>query len=134
MAEKINASCSICGKGYYKCLSCQSEIKAMPWKQYTDTSEHYKIFQVIRGYNTGVYTKDEAKEKLQAIDLSDLNELRDNIKKIIKDIMKEDKKIVKDAEKIEEPIVESVVPEHSYTGRKKRNFESVSVKTDSEVE
>lgn len=134
MAEKINATCSICGKGYYKCLSCQSEIKAAPWKQYTDTSEHYKIFQVIRGYNTGVYTKDEAKEKLQTIELSDLNELRDNIKKIIKDIMKEDKKTVRDVETIEEPVVETVASEHSYTGRKKRNFESVSVKTDSEVE
>ena len=137
MAEKINATCSICGKGYYKCLTCQSEIKAMPWKQYTDTSEHYKIFQVIRGYNTGVYTKSEAKEKLKAIDLSDLNDLRDNIKKIIKDIMKEDKKNIKVAEIIEEPIEESVVEvvsEPLYMSRKKKNFESFNVKTGSKVE
>jgi len=133
MAEKINATCSICGKGYYKCLSCQSEIKATPWKHYTDTSEHYKIFQVIRGYNTGVYTKSEAKEKLNAIDLSDLGELRDNIKKIIKDIMKEDKKNVKVTETIqeraEEPVAE-VVSAPLYNNRKKKNLEFIDFKAE----
>ena len=99
MAEKINATCSICGKGYHKCLSCQDKMAATPWKMYTDTPEHYKIYQVINGLSIGVYTKEEAKAKLQNIDLSDLNELRDNIKKIIKDVMKEDKQIV--VEKVE---------------------------------
>lgn len=93
MAERNNAICSICGKGYHKCLSCKSQMDSAPWKMYTDTSEHYKIFQVIHGFNTGVYTKDEARSRLQSIDLSDLNELRDNIKKAIKDIIKEDKKV-----------------------------------------
>ncbi len=137
MAEKINATCSICGKGYYKCLSCQSEIKVMPWKHYTDTSEHYKIFQVIRGYNTGVYTKLEAKEKLNTIDLSDLDELRDNIKKIIKDIMKEEKKNVKVVETIDETIEEKVVEvvsEPSYTNRKKKNLEFIDKDIDFKVE
>ena len=120
MAEKINATCSICGKGYYKCLTCQAEIKATPWKQYTDTSEHYKIYQVIRGFNTGVYTKEEAKDKLKAIDLSDLNDLRDNIKKIIKDIMKEDKK---NAQVVELMTEEDVKP--SYMGRKKKYSDSI---------
>lgn len=133
MAEKNNATCSICGKGYYKCLSCLTEIKATPWKQYTDTSEHYKIFQVIRGYNTGVYTKEEAKEKLQSIDLSDLNELRDNIKKIIKDIIKEDKKIRKPIDSADID-VDSVVEQPSYVARKKKNYESSVDATDAEVE
>lgn len=120
MAEKNNATCSICGKGYYKCLSCQSEMKSQPWKQYTDTSEHYKIYQVIHGFNIGVYTKDEANKKLQAIDLSDLNDLRDNIRKIIKDIMKEDKKAV-DAVKQ----VVAVESKSSYVNRKKKYSNSV---------
>ena len=88
MAEKINAKCAICGKGYHKCLSCAHEVKSAPWKIHTDTSEHYKIFQVISGYSAKMYTKEEAKERLQNIDLSDLKELRDNIREIIEDIMK----------------------------------------------
>lgn len=128
MAEKINATCSICGKGYHKCANCKSGVKAAPWKQYTDTSDHYKVFQVIRGYNTGVYTRSETKEKLKAIDLSDIDDFRDNIKKIIKEILKEDKKavVVDASEKVvsapEDDAVaeESVVSEEQNVFRKKR--------------
>lgn len=58
-----------------------------PWKIHTDTSEHYKIYQIIHGYSVGLYTKDEAKTKLKTVDLSDLDDLRENIKNIINDIM-----------------------------------------------
>ena len=151
MADKINSTCSICGKGYYKCLSCQSELKATPWKQYTDTSEHYKIFQVIRGFNTGLYTKEQAKEKLQAIDLSDLNELRENIKKTINSIMKEEEKSYKVEEPVVEPtiVVETPVVEErvvetqvveapsvkpSYMNRKKKYSEYKTIKVEAEVQ
>ena len=60
-----------------------------PWKRYVDTPEHYKIYQIIHGYSTGIYTKEEAKNKFKNIDLSDFNILRDNIKKVISDITKE---------------------------------------------
>lgn len=87
MAEKLNSTCAICGKGYHLCVSCKSIMELNPWKIHTDTSEHYKIFQIVRGYSVGLYTKAEAKSKLQMVDLSDLNDLRDNIKNIINDIM-----------------------------------------------
>ena len=71
-------------------------MKLQPWKMYTDSSEHYKILQAIRGYNTGVYTKDELKSKLKNMDLSDLESYKENIKTLIKDVLKE------------EPVVETV--------------------------
>lgn len=94
MTEKNNATCSICGKGYYMCISCKDMMNLNPWKMHTDTSEHYKIYQILHGFNTGVYTKEEAKIKLQKVDLSDFDSLRDNIKNVINDIMSEDEKIV----------------------------------------
>ena len=100
MAEN-NATCSICGKEYYACLSCRDSLKVNPWKVHTDTSEHYKVYQIIHGVSTGVYAKDEAKEKFKNVDLSDLNSFRPHIKKIIKDILKEEKPIVKVVEKVE---------------------------------
>lgn len=87
MAEKINATCAICGKGYHLCMSCKDMISLTPWKKHTDTSEHYKIYQIIHGYSTKVYTKAEAKAKLKKVDLSDFDMLRDNIKAVITDIM-----------------------------------------------
>lgn len=109
MAEKNNAVCSICGKEYYACLSCSDAMKLHPWKTYTDTQECFKVFQVVRGFSTGVYTKDEAREKLQNVDLKDLNSFRPHIKKIVKDILKEDKVVVKATEKIEDTIVDDIV-------------------------
>ena len=101
MQEKNNAVCSICGRPYHMCLACNDAIKLNPWKRYTDTSEHYKIYQTIHGYNTKVYSKNEAKHKLQMVDLSDFENLRDNIKNIIKDIMGENKKTTEDTAKVE---------------------------------
>lgn len=129
MANNINATCSICGKGYHKCLSCVDKIKAEPWKQYTDTSEHYKVFQVVKGYNIGVYTKEEARDRLGRIDLSDLETFRDNIKKTVKEIMREDKKPRTPEISVEEveaiPVAEVVEqqPHPTYTSRKKRYLE-----------
>lgn len=87
MTEKNNAKCSICGKDYYMCRSCKDIRNLYPWKLHTDTSEHYKIYQILHGFSTGVYNKVEAKEKLQTVDLSDIDSLRDNIKSLINEIM-----------------------------------------------
>lgn len=115
MAEEINATCAICGKGYHMCLSCKDQIKLNPWKRHTDTSEHFKIYQVIHGYNTGVYNKREAKAKLKRIKLDDIDSLRENIRNIINDILGEaeqaEKKITAqlDRAKREKPAVEPVI-------------------------
>ena len=72
VVENNNATCSICGNAYRKCLSCKDTMRLQPWKDVTDTSECYKVFQVVRGYSIGLYTKEEFKSKLKNIDLSNL--------------------------------------------------------------
>lgn len=116
MAEKINATCAICGKGYHLCMSCKDMISMTPWKKHTDTSEHYKIYQIIHGYSTKVYTKAEARAKLKKVDLSDFDMLRDNIKSVITDIMDADvvapvKKVTRtrNTKTVVKPVVEPVV-------------------------
>lgn len=89
MQEKNNAVCSICGNSYYLCMSCRDSIQLAPWKRFTDTAEHYKVFQIVRGYNTNVYTKDEARNKLKNVDLSDLHTFRPHIKSTIENILRE---------------------------------------------
>ena len=146
MAEKNNAICSICGKGYYKCISCRDMIKLNPWKIHTDTAECYKIYQVIHGFNTGVYTKKEAKSKLQTIDLSDFNNLRDNIKNIINKIKSEDNEAIKPSVEVEaanlsneniNDILEKDINNESVvvktrTARKRKSFE-VTEETSSDI-
>lgn len=116
MAAQNNATCSICGKSYYKCLSCRDAAKLQPWKMYTDSAEHYKVLQAIRGYNTGVYTKDELKSKLRNMDLSDLESYKEHIKALIKNTLKEDEpvetKVEEDAteEKVMVEDIETITP------------------------
>lgn len=107
MAEDINATCSICGKGYHVCLSCKDAMTAAPWKIHTCTSEHFKIYQIIHGLSTGVYDEREAKAKLKNVDLSDLEDLRDNIKETIKKVMGDPKKAkaVRNAKPVEPMVV-----------------------------
>ena len=110
MAEKHNATCAICGRSYYMCSSCKDAIKTSPWKLHTDTPEHYKVFQVVHGLSTGVYTKKEAVLKLQNIDLSDLDSFKENIKNIIKDIMKQKVEDVIEPS-VENDVIENVIDE-----------------------
>lgn len=109
MAENNNATCSICGRSYHKCLSCRDSMKLQPWKVFTDTAEHYKIFQVVRGFSTGVYTKDEFKSKLKNMDLSDLESYKEHIKVLIKDALKEDESVIETVQTEEKVVVEKPV-------------------------
>lgn len=99
MKEQNNATCSICGSGYHLCLSCKDAMKLHPWKIHCCSSECYKTFQIVKGFNNGVYTKEESKDKFKNVSLSNLENFVPHIKKIVKDILKEEK-----------PIVEKVVP------------------------
>jgi hypothetical protein len=101
MAETINAFCSICGKGYHMCQSCKDYRNLYPYKLHTDTAEHYKIYQILNGYSTGVYNEDETYERLQKVDLSDLETYRDEIKNLIKKILNAGKTNKKDDAVIE---------------------------------
>lgn len=121
MTEKNNATCSICGKGYYMCLSCKDMMNLNPWKKHTDTSEHYKIYQILHGYSTGVYNKEEAKSKLQKVDLSDFDSLRDNIKCLINTIMAEAEMVVETV--VEE--AEAVAVKKPRTTRKRKSSKVV---------
>lgn len=94
MVEKNNAVCSICGSPYHLCLSCKDSMKLHPWKIHCCSSECYKIFQIVKGFNNKVYTKEEAKDKFKNIDLKNLKNFVPHIKKIIEDILREDKSVV----------------------------------------
>lgn len=122
MAEKNNATCSICGKAYHVCLSCKDSMANHPWRVHTDTSEHYKVYQVLRGLSTGVYTKEETKEKLKNIDLHDLCDFRPHIKSLIEEILKEDE----DANYM-------VINEESQSIKKVSNYKKKNYKTKDKI-
>lgn len=137
--NKPNAKCAICGTPYHMCMSC-SKDKGLVWKRFCDTPEHYKIYQVVHGYTTSLYTKTEAAKKLNNIDLSDIDKLRENIHNILNEIMSDDKKTddvvdespVDEAKDVEP---EPVKPKQSATKpRRTRKRATVRTESDSKVE
>ena len=117
MVENNNATCSICGNGYHICLSCKDYMKLNPWKVHCCSADCYKAFQVVRGFSTGVYTKDEFKSRLKNIDLSNLDNYREHIKTLIVDALKEDEI----TNTVEEVTAEKVIVEKPVYSRK-RNY------------
>ena len=105
-SQYLNATCNICGKKYHMCASCKDLMALQPWKIHTDTAEHYKIYQVLLGYNTKVYDIAEAKVKLLNIDLSDKDIYATEIKEVIDKIMSyESKANVAYEDKEDKPVV-----------------------------
>lgn len=112
--KEPNHKCAICGAMYYACNDCTNTKSFTPWRVITDTISHYKIYMIIRDYHNGVMTKEEAKEKLTACDLSEKNsfqpEIRDKINEILKSSFSKSglkyaapkKAIAKKADKIDE--------------------------------
>ena len=139
MTNKLNAKCSICGKPYHMCMSCGKD-KGLVWKRFCCCPEHYKIYQLVHGYTTGLYTKSEARRKLNNIDASDIDELRSHIRDILMDIMGSDKSgepVVEDKENtetVETYVSSEQLPEVATQSSTKarRTRKRTTVKTESE--
>lgn len=123
MAERNNATCKICGKPYYVCMSCADSMKAHPWKAFTDNANCYKVFQVVRGLSTGVYTKEEAKNKFKNIDLKDIESFRPHIRDIVKNVLKEEKVDVKEVA-VEEVVADEAVEKPTVSRKRNSKVET----------
>lgn len=123
MAERINSYCTVCGKGYHLCVSCGSH-KLTPWRVVTDTSEHYKIHQILSAVSCGIYSKEEAKSKLMNVDLSDIDIYIDSVKNNINDIINADE------ETVDTPIDNVTVDDKSPKKSTKKKKSNQIVKTD----
>ena len=85
-SRNINAYCSICGNGYHVCCTCAEQRIFKPWRSVADTIDHYKIYMAIHGYTIS-NNKEKAKDELEKCDLSDLENFRPEIRKVIKEIL-----------------------------------------------
>ena len=110
MGSLYNATCDICGRPYELCLVCRDMMALRPWRTHTDTSEHYKVYQVLLGYNTGVYDIAEAKAKLLNIDLSDKDTYATEIKEVINEILAYEDKPVEVEKPVENDTTKKVKP------------------------
>ena len=89
--NKNNATCIICGKEYHLCIGCdRTKTNWKSWKMITDTENCYNIYKILNDYGYGKMSKDEARELLNQLDLSDVDNFREGVKNRINNIMKVD--------------------------------------------
>lgn len=95
MSEILNATCKICGTKYHMCETCKDIKTYRPWRTVTDVLPHYLIYLALANY-TKTNDKKEAREALLKCDLSGLDSFDADVKKVIKEILKdnEEKAIV----------------------------------------
>ena len=110
MNNNHNSYCAICGNSYYYCHSCKDQARLHPYKIHTDTSGHFKVFTVVRGYSVGLYTKEEANKLLKNIDISDMDTYKDNIKSVLNEILKIELEEVKNVDVIQEESTITTTP------------------------
>lgn len=108
MSKKINHWCIICGKGYHACDSCDEIQSFTPWRKLACSPEHYKLYILLKQYNSNVITKEEAKSMLANIDLTGMKDFKESAKKVLDEILKEDIPVRKSSKK---KTVETVVEE-----------------------
>lgn len=101
--EKLK--CIVCGKEYEVCADC-SQIKN--WRAFTDTIEHYKVFDILRRFNNKKISREIAKEEFKDnnINIDGWENWLENCKVPMTEIMKEEPK--KEKEEMEEKQIRQI--------------------------
>lgn len=92
--KEANSTCAICGQKYHLCVACERKKATWKsWRMFVDKENCYNIYKVLNDYHFNKITKDEARELLLKLDLSGLDNFKENIKEKINDILLVEKNI-----------------------------------------
>lgn len=84
---KDERECVICGTHYSYCPNCADYSSEPRWKFLFHDQNCHDIYNVLNNYGAGIITKDEARTKLQGLNLSKKNSFRKDFREQIDDIM-----------------------------------------------
>lgn len=89
MAKK-DRICVCCGAGYKYCSQCDSDEPL--WKYTFDKIECVQTFNILTSYGVNQITKEEARQKLEKINMRPENVLNPTSRKQMDEIFKEEEK------------------------------------------
>lgn len=86
--KEANSTCAICGQKYHLCVACERKKSTWKsWRMFVDKENCYNIYKVLNDYHFKKIEKDEARELLLKLDLSELDTFKEGIKEKINDIL-----------------------------------------------
>ncbi|MCI8485215.1 MAG: hypothetical protein HFH41_12900 [Lachnospiraceae bacterium] len=87
MDSYFNAVCTVCGKKYHVCQSCQNTGSFVSWRTIADSPACYKIFQILSSHTNRRINEQEAKGLLLECDLTELDTFLPDIRKNIRTLL-----------------------------------------------
>lgn len=95
-----NATCIVCGKEYHLCISCErNKATWKKWKMITDSENCYEIYNILNDYNFNKISKEEARNLLKELDLTEAETFKAEVKKMIEEINVEEVVVKKTSKK-----------------------------------
>lgn len=95
---KLNRVCCTCGEKYSYCTDCYEDRHLETWHIMFHDENCKKIFDALNRHFYKHITTEDAIKLLKMCDLSNFDNLNDDIKKDIKDVMSQDKVATKKVE------------------------------------
>ena len=134
MARKNNRTCIVCGKVYTYCNHCAEDSLLPVWYAIYHNENCRNLFNIAAEYLSGETTKEEAKEKFDACDLTYKENLNHHIIKAINEVCEEKKveKPIKIKPRTKKVVVEEKV-ENVESSDDKKMSEDVVVSEDVET-
>ena len=86
MARKNNRKCICCSVEYRYCNTCNEDKMKPVWHTIYHNENCKNIFNIASDYLAGAITKEEARQKFDACDLSYKNKLHNKIVEAIDDV------------------------------------------------
>lgn len=88
MAKKNNRKCICCSEEYRYCSRCEEHLIYPTWMSIFHNENCKNIFNTASAYLAGEITKDEAKTRFNACDMSYKKNLKSEIVKAIDEVLK----------------------------------------------
>lgn len=104
---KLNRTCGICRKKYSYCPSCAADEKKPTWMAIFCSENCRELYNVITNYKSNIISKEDAFIKVNSLDLHCTNELPENFKLLLDEIISTEIK-EKDEEIVEELTMENL--------------------------
>lgn len=87
MGKKNNRICIICNKPYHYCPTCGEDAGKPTWHFVFDNENCNEIYETCVAYRDKVISIKEASEKINKLDLSELENFAESTKAQIKEIL-----------------------------------------------